>query len=196
VPSVSWRRLDVVASVHQCIQPRTDTIRSWCASVVSVSGAFPAGHEIRSKATRRRDAEYAWCAYGDPLTPLEREVIAAFLTPADPVVDGFRAQLEACRIKSREFTGVGFYTQLVVPQAMAVAGIDRLTLSGVAAAIDGLRMGAGFVLFVQDGMLDLLEGFTYDGPWPDRVEGFDVRRPTSPDPGTWMLRQGGRRCRL
>ena len=71
---------------------------------------------------------------------------------------------------------------------MAVAGIDRLTLSGVAAAIDGLRMGAGFVLFVQDGMLDMLEGFTYDGAWPDRVEAFDVGRLTSPDPGTWMLR--------
>jgi hypothetical protein len=49
-------------------------------------------------------------------------------------------------------------------------------------------MGAGFVLFLQDGMLDMLEGFTYDGAWPDRVEAFDVRRLTSPDPGTWMLR--------
>jgi hypothetical protein len=62
----------------------------------------------------------------------------------------------------------------VVPQALAVAGLGRLVLSDVAAEIDGAQHGAGFVLFIEDGMLDVLEGFTYDEPWPGRVERFTV----------------------
>jgi hypothetical protein len=119
--------------------------------------------------------------YGDPLTPLERDVIATLVRPEHPLMDALRAQLAACRIKSREFTGVGFFTHIVVPQRLAVAGIGRLTLSTVAADIEGVEHGAGFVLFIEDGMLDVLEGFTYDEPWPDRVEGFTVRPLTAPD---------------
>jgi hypothetical protein len=127
--------------------------------------------------------EYAWRVYGDPLTPLERDVIGALVSPAHPVLDALRAQLAGCRTKSREFTAVGFYTRLVLPKALAVAGIDRLALSDLAAEIEGLPHGAGFVLFVEDGMLELLEGFTYVGPWPDRVEAFTVRGPTPPSLG-------------
>lgn len=104
------------------------------------------------------------------------------LRQAHPVMDTFRAQLAACRTKSREFTGVGFYTQLVAPQALTVAGIDRLILDDVYAEIDGLPHGAGFALFIEGGMLECLEGFTYDGPWPDLVESFTLRIHTSSDP--------------
>lgn len=101
---------------------------------------------------------------------------------ADPVMDAFRAQLAACRTKSREFTGVGFVTRLVVPQALTAAGIDRLILSDVGAEIDGLPHGAGFALFIEGGMLECLEGFTYDGPWPDLIESFTLRTHPSSDP--------------
>jgi hypothetical protein len=57
--------------------------------------------------------------YGDPLTPLERGVIAMMMRHDNPVADGLRAQLEVSRTKSRRFTGVGFVTDIVVPQALA-----------------------------------------------------------------------------
>lgn len=117
--------------------------------------------------------------YGDPLTPLERDVIATILRPVDPVMDALRAQLAVCRTKSREFTGVGFYTQIVVPHALAVVSIDRLTLGDVHAEIDGVEHGAGFVLWIDSGMLDTLEGFTYDGPWPHRINSYKVVRPST-----------------
>ena len=121
--------------------------------------------------------------YGDPLTPLEHDVIATLVRPAHPLMNAFREQLAVCRIKSRELTGVGFFTHIVVPQRLAVAAVGKLILSDVAAELDGVQHGAGFVLFIEDGMLDVLEGFTYDEPWPDRVEGFAVRSLTSTDFG-------------
>lgn len=118
--------------------------------------------------------------YGDPLTPLERDAIAALVSRSEPVMDALRDQLAVCRIKSRKFTGVGFFTEIVVPQRLAVAGVGRLVLDGAHAELDGVRYGAGFVLFVEDGMLTTLEGFTYDEPWPERIDGYaltaDVER--------------------
>ena len=45
----------------------------------------------------------------------------------------------------------------------------------VETTISGLRHGAGFVLFVDDGQLAMLEGFSYDGPWPQDIKEFSLR---------------------
>lgn len=114
--------------------------------------------------------------YGEPLTRLERDVIAAFVSRSDPAMDGLRGQLDVCRIKARRFTGVGFFTDIVVPQRLAVAEIGRRVLSGMNAELDGLQYGAGFLLFIEDGMLDMLEGFTYgDASWPNRIERYTIK---------------------
>jgi len=44
------------------------------------------------------------------------------------------------------------------------------------ADIEGLAHGAGFTLFLRDGVIDMLEGFSYDEPWPKEVARFQVRR--------------------
>ena len=110
------------------------------------------------------------------LTALEREVIATILRPNHPVFDALRAQFATCRVKDRELTGVGFFTRLLVSLEAARAPVTgpRLTFGGVAADLEGVRHGAGFVLFVEDGRLDFLEGFTYDEPWPQTVGHFAV----------------------
>ena len=112
--------------------------------------------------------------YGDPLTPLEHDAIATILRHDHPIADALRAQLDVCRIKSRRFTGVGFFTD-IVPQGLAIEGIGHLELGDAHAEVDGVAHGAGFVLFVADGMLAMLEGFTYDDPWPNVVGTYAVR---------------------
>ena len=58
-----------------------------------------------------------------------------------PVADALRAQLEVCRIKHRKFTGVGFFTDIVVPQALTVPGIGNLQLGDAVAEIAGSSVG-------------------------------------------------------
>jgi hypothetical protein len=47
-------------------------------------------------------------------------------------------------------------------------------LGGIEADILGLQHGAGFLLFVRDGVVSFLEGFSYDEPWPAEVKEFRV----------------------
>ena len=121
--------------------------------------------------------------YGDPLTPLERDAIAVMLRHDHPVADALRHQLDACRVKHRERTGVGFYTDIVVPEARSVSGIGHLTLGDAVAEIDGLQHGVGFVLFIRDGMLDQLEGYSFDERWPEPVTTYAVHPVETLTPG-------------
>jgi hypothetical protein len=49
-----------------------------------------------------------------------------------------------------------------------------LRFGDVAAQVDGLKHGAGFLLYVMDGMLDAIEGYSYDEPWPEQIGAFSL----------------------
>ena len=110
------------------------------------------------------------------MTPLERQVITTLLAHKHPVMDALRRQFDECRVASREFTGHGFFSTLVVADGVEAAPVTlrQLDLGDVTATIDGLEHGAGFVLFVRDGVLDVLEGFAYDEPWPSAIGRFEI----------------------
>ncbi len=112
----------------------------------------------------------------DALSLLERDVIAAILAPDHPVMNALRRQVERCQVASRQMTGVGFITELDVATDAAPAPVKpgRMDLGDVTATIEGLEHGAGFVLFVQDGVLDVLEGFAYAEPWSDLSSRHEV----------------------
>jgi hypothetical protein len=48
----------------------------------------------------------------------------------------------------------------------------RITLGDVNAEVEGLKFGAGFVLFISDGKLEMLEGYSYDEQWPTEIKKF------------------------
>jgi hypothetical protein len=43
-----------------------------------------------------------------------------------------------------------------------------MEISDVGAEFPNLRHGAGFVLSIRDGVVTMMEGFTYDAPWPGK----------------------------
>ena len=91
-----------------------------------------------------------------------------------PVLSSLRRQLEMCRVSGREFTGAGFYTNLVVDESVEERVECNLKFGDVIAQIDGLQHGAGFVLYVESGALKMLEGYSYDEPWPGQISGFKL----------------------
>lgn len=105
------------------------------------------------------------------LDPLEAAVL-------EKLLDGnefFRRQLPGLSVKTRELTGVGFYTTLEVTTVPAGAAPASQTMFGdVIATIDGLPHGAGFQLYIEGGLLHVLEGYSHDGPWPDHIGTFSL----------------------
>lgn len=110
------------------------------------------------------------------LNAFERAVLEKLLDGNHPVLATLRAQLNSCQVSSREFTGVGFFTNLKVDRSVKAAPTSqpRIHVRGVGGNISGLKHGAGFVLFVTDGYLDFLEGFSYDEPWPPVISEFSL----------------------
>jgi hypothetical protein len=108
------------------------------------------------------------------ITNLEQAVLQKLLNGDHLLLNSLRRQLEACRVDSREFTGAGFYTTFVLDEGVEERAGGDLKFGDVIAQIDGLKHGAGFLLYVKAGALKMLEGYSYDEPWPERIAGFKL----------------------
>ena len=112
----------------------------------------------------------------ETFTTFERAVMEKHLAGDHPVLAALRCQLPNCAVSRRDFTGHGFFAHLDVGAgALPVAKCrPRLVLSDVGATVPELRLGAGFALFIHDGLLSVLEGFTYGETWPAEVTRFSL----------------------
>jgi hypothetical protein len=109
------------------------------------------------------------------LTEFEQAVVDKLLAGAHPTLAVLRTQAERARLISREYTGVGFYLDFEVPpDAPTLSSVAAFAFGDVEATIDGLQNGAGFVLFVEGGRLSMLEGYSYDEPWPAEARKFTL----------------------
>lgn len=110
----------------------------------------------------------------DTFIQLERAVMEMLLAGEHPVLRLLRAQFEHARVVRREFTGVGFFTHFEIPEDFPrVPGRASFELDDVHADVPELTMGIDFILFVRDGVIDFLEGFTYgDDRFPETIDTF------------------------
>ena len=110
------------------------------------------------------------------LTAFEAAVLAKLLAGDHPALIALRGQLERASVRSRKFSGAGFFLKFDVPPEAPAASVKsgRVHFGDVAAEFAQLKHGAGFVLFVQDGRLETLEGYSYDEPWLKEPETFEL----------------------
>jgi hypothetical protein len=98
----------------------------------------------------------------------------------DPILLALQKQLVAAKVVSRELTGCGFYLQFSV--ALNAARLHEehpvkkdFCFGDIELSAESLERGAGFLLWIKNGALDCLEGYTYHEEWPARVEGYRLR---------------------
>ena len=107
------------------------------------------------------------------LTTLEEQVLDMLLRGNYEVLGVLGQQVKDAQVSSRKMTGVGFFTSFEVPaEAPRVNARAKFELGDVNGTADNVKHGVGFRLFVNDGALSMLEGHTYDEPWPDEVRGL------------------------
>lgn len=107
---------------------------------------------------------------------MEKEVMNKLLDGDDQNLVILRDQYSKAIIKKREFSGVGFFTSFEVPINTPKLKINKsLQIGDVVAQIIGAKDGAGFVLFINEGVIDFLEGYVYgEEQWPNQIQIYKV----------------------
>lgn len=110
----------------------------------------------------------------DTLTPLVQAVLEKLLSGKSETYRILQKQCFTSRVADRKMTGVGFFTRLSLPDdAPKLPDEATFQIADVAADINDLKHGAGFV-FIRNGEINMLEGFTYGEPWPPNVRSFHL----------------------
>jgi hypothetical protein len=123
---------------------------------------------------RRREGEM------NGLSHFESAVLAKLLSGDHPILAALRLQAERARLVSRDLDGSGFYCDFAVPSDVPpLPGNLNLSFGDVTAKVNGLKYGAGFVVFVRDGYLVTLEGYCFED-WPDVITDFELISPSEP----------------
>ncbi|MBS0370981.1 MAG: hypothetical protein JSS57_17505 [Proteobacteria bacterium] len=105
----------------------------------------------------------------EELSQFERDAIVA-VSASDSQRDVVLAQLAQASCASRDYTGVGLYTELSVNPMVPKLDEGRWKIEDMLkghAEHPDVPEGIGLILWVKDGYISCLESYTYDGRWPD-----------------------------
>lgn len=81
-----------------------------------------------------------------------------------------QAQFEKITVQKREFSTYGFSTHYAVTVAEETLGNDKnLQLGKCQWNINGLNYGSDYILWIKNGLISCLEGFSYNEPWPNEI---------------------------
>jgi hypothetical protein len=114
-------------------------------------------------------------------TQLEQAVLEAICRahPADRTA--LEAQLATATFRSRENTGCGFFTRFTTNRASSAPIEGERLRNGPAAKIYGMKYGMGFILWLERGYADCLEGYAYGDDSTTELAFDEVRFEVNPD---------------
>ena len=102
------------------------------------------------------------------LSAAERQIIESLLVTEYGPDSGFLRQLAGARVDRRRRTGVGIFVDLSVLQS--TPRVDRINAelsAGYRTSLPAPADLVGCTLFIRDGALSFLEGYSYgDAAWP------------------------------
>jgi len=115
------------------------------------------------------------------LTRLEAAVLEMILDKRGEPYQTIQQQLSYATVANRKLSGVGFFTHFTLPPNVPVRrDLKDMTIGDVGAKFPNLKHGAGFILFIREGSVQMLEGYTYDESWPENSDDFKLFRMESP----------------
>ncbi|MDD9901016.1 MAG: hypothetical protein OXT65_08570 [Alphaproteobacteria bacterium] len=111
------------------------------------------------------------------LSKLEFEVLQALLDNEDSRISFLKEQVKGISVIKRSISDAGLLLEFRVSNdcAPSIRVLD-LIISGVEVTVPNLEFGIGFALFVENGLLKAMEGFTYEEAWPKSISKFRIRK--------------------
>ncbi len=116
----------------------------------------------------------------DKIEVLAKSVMNKLLQGKDIVLTELRKQCEQASIESYELTDTGFYLTFSLPANIPCLTEKVSNVKGdfcfgdVEAKIENLQGGASFLLWIKNGKLKMLEGYSYEETWPEIIDGFQL----------------------
>lgn len=107
------------------------------------------------------------------LTKFEQDVVDKLLDGDSEALRVLKSQIDMSQI-TRRYTGAGFFLNFIVPDACSRVVPRTFRIGDVTATIEGLKYGAGFLLFVDGGLVRQLEGYSFEEPWPDEIREYTL----------------------
>lgn len=112
----------------------------------------------------------------DKLIELEKEVMKMLLDGNNEVLKSLRIQYEDAQIVNRQLSQKGFFTNFNINRdEQRLEGKKSFQLGDVVGQLNNVKDGVGFVLFIKDGAITMLEGFTYGNEnWPETILNYEL----------------------
>lgn len=104
------------------------------------------------------------------LVALAERLVPALIEGPHPAMAALREQYRNSHIREVQLTGAGFYVDFDVPLDAPLAQPANFAGGNARIVLKGARCEAGCVVFVRNGRLATLEGYTYDEPWPEDTD--------------------------
>ena len=96
-------------------------------------------------------------------TQMELVALRSIFYETPELAAGLERQLAAATVTERENSGAGFFTTISVPDGPPRVNSPKVLGYETHAHVKGMEYGLGFVLFMKDGALDMLEGYAFAG---------------------------------
>ena len=111
-----------------------------------------------------------------PFEEFEKAIMQKMLEEKNVENEILLEQYRRSQVIKRDFTGAGFFTNFEVPaNTPHVEKLTSCSFGDVIASINGSTFDFGFVLFLKDGMLSCLEGYTWADAWPETIESYELK---------------------
>jgi hypothetical protein len=103
------------------------------------------------------------------------------LTAMHFILDGIEPELLLLKnqfknstIQKKTYDGAGFFILFDVPEKCErlFGQKNYFVIDDVEAKVEGLKNGIGLILFIKNGVIDMLEGVTYDEPYPQNITSY------------------------
>ena len=94
----------------------------------------------------------------------------AALRPIRMLID-----FDSVAVQSREYTHVGFLTDFERSNELILFPRDTsLRWGGVGARLNSTKIETGYLVYVDNGYLTAVEGYTYGDEWPLAIEHYEL----------------------
>jgi hypothetical protein len=110
----------------------------------------------------------------------ENDVMRTILENKFEEIDILKEQYRNSQVLKREFTGCGFFSNFIVNDIEKKLRFENYNMKlSCLGELEGVKDGVGFILFIKDGFIDFLEGYTYGNEaWPEEIRKYKLYRST------------------